>query len=149
MVSPTADDQPGSQPVAYNNEEATRHFYLEHPSDSRQQGRRQHHIKVLGCKENFSEVMRRAVCQRVRGQALSGRCSAAARGPLGPGDEFVPHVFGDGLGVCDGEEAVLLVRTFQDLRRSLTSEETAQIRVATEVKTSPLLVRIYPNIGSI
>lgn len=135
MVSPTADDQPGSESVAYNNEEATHHSYLEHPSDSRQKGTRQHHVKVLGCKENFSEVMRRAICQRVRGQALSGRCSsAAARGPLGPGDEFVPHVFGDGLGVCDGEEAVLLMRTFQDLRRSLTSEETGQIREETEVK---------------
>lgn len=142
MVSPTADDQTGSQSVAYNNEEATHHFYLEHPSDSRQQGTRQHHIKVLGCEENFSEVMRRAVCQRVRGQALSGRRSAAAatRGPLGPGDEFVPHVFGDGLGVCDGEEAVLLMRTFQDLRRSLTGEETEHISIYTNIGSTKIIL---------
>lgn len=108
-------------------------FYLEHPCYCRQQGTRQHHIKGLGCKEYFSKVMRRAVCQRVRSKPLTGCGSAAARRPLGPGDEFVPHVFGDGLGVCDGEEAVLLVRTFQDLRRSLTSEETGQFRAGTSI----------------
>lgn len=67
--------------------------------------------------------MRRAVGQGVRGQPLTGRGGAAACRPLRAGDEFVPDVFGDGLGVCDGKEAVLLMRTFQDLRCGLTQEE--------------------------
>ena len=98
--------------------------YLEHPRYSSQQGAGQHHVEGLSRQQDLSQVLGGAVCQGVRGQPLTAGGSTAAWGSLRPGCEFVTDIFGDSLGVGDGQEAVLLVRDLQDLGCSLASGQT-------------------------
>lgn len=104
-------------------------LHLEDPGYGGQQGTGQHHVKGLGRQQDLPQVLGGAVGQRVRGQPLAG-CSgpaSATGGPLRPRGELVADVLGDGLGVGDGQEAVLLVGALQDLGCRLLGGETGQI----------------------
>lgn len=96
-------------------------LYLENPCDSGQKWKREHHVEGLGCQQDFSQILRWGVRQRVSGHSVTSGGSAAAWRPLRSSREFVTNIFGDSLCVGDGQEAVLLVGALKNFGCSLVS----------------------------
>ena len=86
---------------------------VEQAGDGGQQGTGENDVEGLSRQQDLPQVVRRGVGQRL------GPAAARADWPRG---ELVADVLGDGLGVGDGQEAVLLVGNFENLGGSLTGE---------------------------